>query len=232
MATKRKRAPGGGRRSKGEFAGLVSPLSVRMPAKLRAQLEAAARRSGRSVSQELLSRLNISLSKDRNEAGDRATRALCFLISSMAYAVHWNMPNWRSDRFLFKAVKIGIGKLLDALPEPTGEMEPPDFRRAHVDRLFGETTVEGDPTLTQALNAMNEQIRAALQSPEAMANYAVSTTLQNYASPRPQNWEALHELASKPGLQEIGDDILRHQEDLYYGMEHAKEDLRIKGGKQ
>ena len=169
MATKRKRAPGGGRKPKGEFAGLPSPLSVRMPADMRAQLEAAARRSGRSMSQEVLRRLNSSLSRERNEAGDRATRALCFLISSLAYAVHWNMPNWRSDRFLFRAVKIGIGKLLDALPEPTGEMETPRFRTAHADTLLGKSPGEGSPALTAALNAMREQIRTALQSPEAMA---------------------------------------------------------------
>jgi hypothetical protein len=184
------------------------------------------------MSQEVLRRLNSSLSRERNEAGDRATRALCFLISSLAYAVHWNMPNWRSDRFLFRAVKIGIGKLLDALPEPTGEMETPRFRTAHADTLLGESPGEGSPALTAALNAMREQIRTALQSPEAMADYAVSTTLQSYVSPRPQNWEALRDMASTPGLQEIGEEVLRRLQDDHYGMKDAKKDLHIKGGKR
>ena len=118
------------------------------------------------------------------------------------------------------------------LPEPTGEMETPRFRTAHADTLLGESPGEGSPALTAALNAMREQIRTALQSPEAMADYAVSTTLQSYVSPRPQNWEALRDMASTPGLQEIGEEVLRRLQDDHYGMKDAKKDLHIKGGKR
>jgi hypothetical protein len=238
MATRRKRAPGGGRKPKGDFSRLESPVSVRMPQDMRTQLEAAARRSGRSVSQELLTRLDISLNKDRNKAVDPAMRAINFLISSLAYAVHWNMPNWRSDRFLFRAIKIGINKLLDAL-EPSGEMKLPDFWRAYADMLNDENTFEGNETLLKARDAMRKQIIEAIRSPEAMADHAVSATLQNYASPRPQknfealreNWEDMRGLASLPGWKEISGKILKHQEDLYYGMNDARKDLRIKGEK-
>jgi hypothetical protein len=230
MAAKRKRAPGGGRKPKGEFAGLASPLSIRMPAEMRTQLEAAARRSGRSLSQELLTRLDGSLNKDRNKAIDPAMRALCFLFSSLAYSVHWNMPSWRSDRFLFGAIKIGIGKLLDAL-EPSGEMKLPDFWRAYADMLIDEGRLPVNEKLMKVQDALRESIIPAIQSPEAMADHAVWVTLQNYASPRPQNWEALRGLASMPAGAEIGGKILKHQEDLYYGMKDARNDLRIKGEK-
>jgi hypothetical protein len=219
----RKRAPGGGRKPKGEFSGLGMPLSIRMPAELRSQLEAAARRSGKSLTQEMLTRLDGSLNKDRNKAVDPAMRALCFLFSSLAYAVHWNMPNWRSDRFLFRGIKIGIGKLLDAL-EPSGEIKLPDFwRAAHAAAI--------DESMSELTKAWPESIIPAIQSPEAMADHAVRVTLQNYASPRPQNWDALRSFASMPEYQEIGGKVLKHQEDLYYGMKDARKDLRIKGEK-
>ena len=57
MPLKRKRAPGGGRKPKGAFSKLTSPLSLRMPSDMRDELEAAAKASGKSVSQELLRRL-------------------------------------------------------------------------------------------------------------------------------------------------------------------------------
>jgi hypothetical protein len=221
MAAKRKRAPGGGRKPKGEFGGLESPLSVRMSAAMRAQLAAAARRSKRSLSQELLARLNSSFNQDRSKAVDPAMRALCFLFSSLAYAVHWNMPNWRSDKFLFRAIKVGINKLLDAL-EPSGEMRPPDFWRVFADMPIGEGMLEGNEVLIKMRDAVRDSITLAIQSPEAMADYAVRVILENYTSPRPQNWEA---------LKEIRDSLLKHQEHFYYGMQDAKRDLRIKGEK-
>jgi hypothetical protein len=219
----RKRAPGGGRKPKGEFAGLSTPLSIRMPPEMRAQLEAAARKSGRSISQELLTRLNDALKKDRNKAADPAMRALCFLFSSLAYSVHWNMPNWRSDPYLFRAIKIGICKLLDAL-EPTGEMKLPDFWRAYAEMPIAEG-VSGNEKM---MKAVRDSILPAIQSPETMAEYALQQTLRAYASPRPENWEALRGLASMPGWEgDIGGKILKHQEDYYYGMKDAKRDLAV-----
>jgi hypothetical protein len=228
MATKRKRALGGGRKPRGEFAGLTSPISIRMPPDLRAQLRAAARRSRRSVSQEAMSRLDNSLKKDRDKAADPAMRALNFLFSSLAYSVHWNMPNWRSNLFLFRAIKIGVGKLLDAL-EPSGEPKLPDFWRVFADHL--NAGPESSPAWAEVQSAIREDILRAIASPEAMADYAAKVTLLELASPRSRNWDTLQALASNPDLQEIGRKILKHQEDLFYGMKDAKRDLAIKGEK-
>jgi hypothetical protein len=56
---KRKRAPGGGRRP-GEFGKLEAVMSLRLPAKLREKLKRAADHSGRTLSAELIWRLNAS----------------------------------------------------------------------------------------------------------------------------------------------------------------------------
>jgi hypothetical protein len=91
---------------------------------------------------------------------------------------------------------------------------------------------EGNETLMKLQEAMRQNIMTAIRSPEAMADHAVQTVLQNYAAPRPQNWEALRGVASRPGwVGEIGGKILKHQEDFTYGMKDAKRDLAIKGEK-
>jgi hypothetical protein len=224
MAAKRRRAPGGGRKPKAGGAGATPAMSIRVPAELRAQLEAAQKRSGRkSLSDEMLARLNKSFSRDRDKATDPAMRALNFLFSTLAYSLHWNIPNWRSDPFLFKAIKIGICKLLDAL-EPSGEATLPDFWQATAASLTDE------PASDALGRAVREDILKAIQSPETMADYAVRMTLHAYLSPRTQNWEALRGVAGMPGEDgEIGDQVLKHQENQYYGMKDAKRDLAIKG---
>ena len=119
---KRKHAPGQGRKPKGDFSRLTVPFSVRMPATMRNELKKAARERGRTEGQELLSRLQGSFNREREKSRDPAMRALCFLFSELAVAVHGNMPepDWRSDPFLFRTIKIGIAKLLNAL-EPKGQ---------------------------------------------------------------------------------------------------------------
>jgi hypothetical protein len=235
--TKQQRAPGGGRKPKGEFAKLGSPSSIRLPPEMRDQLEAAAQRSGRSLSQEMLARLDSSLNRDRNKAVDPAMRALCFLFSQLAYSIHWNMPNWRSDRFLFKAIKIGITKLLDAL-EPSGQIKLPDFWKVHAAWVTDESAFEGNESLMKALAAMRESVIPAIQSPESMADYAVREILKDYHSPQPQKkwedirdtWSAMGGLAAELGPENHGR-VLKQREDLYYGMNNARKDLRIKGEK-
>jgi hypothetical protein len=129
---KRKRAPGGGRKPSGEFAGLSAPFNVRMPPWLRAQLQAAAKRGGRSMSQELISRLASSFSREREDARDPAMRALCYLIADTASSVSGlvriedgkPVHDWRTNPFMFEAFKLAVGYLLDAL-RPKGEIRLP-----------------------------------------------------------------------------------------------------------
>ena len=136
----RKRGLGAGRKPSGDFSRLTEVFTVRMPRSMRAQLNAAARKNGRVVGQELLSRVQRTF--DREEANQRnpALRALLFLFGELADKFFRNPnlhkdhrrlmgnlsrdPNWHKDPFTFRAFKLAIVKLMDAL-EPKGEMRPP-----------------------------------------------------------------------------------------------------------
>src|SRR5262245_4874704 len=98
---KRKRAPGGGRKPQGEFSDLAVPFSVRMPRRLRDQLEKA--RGRRSAGQELLSRLQASFARDDELDRMPTLRALCFLIAEIGEPIHaWGPASvWRYNPFLF-----------------------------------------------------------------------------------------------------------------------------------
>jgi len=125
-AVARKRAPGGGRKPIGAFPASTQ-LSIRMPDNMRAELEAAAKNRGWSLTQELLWRIRVSLSKDRQDSRDSTLRAICFLISAMATrGLYTRRPGkpWYQDPFTFRAFKLGVAKLLDAL-EPRGEISIP-----------------------------------------------------------------------------------------------------------
>jgi hypothetical protein len=105
-----------------------------MPAYMREELEKAAKKRDRKLSQEVLSRLNYSLNESRRKSRDRSTRGISYLIEEIAEGVTLGAHNvlefpdlrplWRSNPFLFRAFKLAVGKLLDAL-EPTGEIKSP-----------------------------------------------------------------------------------------------------------
>ena len=126
--TPRKRAPGGGRKPKGSKA-MRSQLTIRIPDDTRAQLEASARRSGKNLTDELLWRLRWSFAKEREEKRDPATRALTYLISTVADYAHFDdflSKQWHRNRFLFRAFRVAVDSLLSVL-EPPGEMTPPSL---------------------------------------------------------------------------------------------------------
>jgi len=227
---KRKRAPGGGRKPMGDFSGLTSVMSFRMPDGMREQLEKSAKARSRalkrnvSLSQELLFRLRVSLNRDRDEARDPAMRALCFLFSQAAYAVHWNMPDWRSDPFLFRAVKLAIAKVLDAL-EPAGEIKLPDFWKVYRDNV-----AEEDSGGRSAKEWRDFKVKVT-KSPDAMAEHAASSILLHFDSPRPlPEWVAQEEVPDDldPDSQQIFRALQKHHENSHYGMEAARRDLGVK----
>jgi hypothetical protein len=100
----RKRAAGAGRKPKGEFANLPSPFSLRMPEDLRQQLEQAASRSGRSVSQEMLRRVSNSFDRERDKGRKPETRALCFLVARLEEIVSNEADgHWRTNPYFYQA---------------------------------------------------------------------------------------------------------------------------------
>ena len=140
MSKSTPRAPGGGRKPLGEFARLGRPISVRMPEEMRKDLERAAAESGRSVTQELLRRVQNSFYRDRERERDPALYALLFMIGQLAEHIAQTADlrglipakhraalgsRWRTDRFLFKAFKFAVPYLLNQLDEPSGKLESP-----------------------------------------------------------------------------------------------------------
>jgi hypothetical protein len=96
-----------------------------MPDDLRAELEAAARRRNRNLTDELIGRIRGSFAREHEQKRDPATRALLFLISQLAEQVHLNSPiEWHQNPFMFRAFKLAVARLLDAL-EPSGKIEDP-----------------------------------------------------------------------------------------------------------
>jgi hypothetical protein len=214
MMEKRKRASGGGRKPKGDFSQLTSPLSIRMPAEMRAQLESSASGNGRSVSQEVLRRIQESLYQDRDRARDPAMRALCFLIAQLAADVagltdEKGRPlfDWRTDPFFFRAFKLAVAQVLDTL-EPSGEIRPPK------EMLDAQIEMEGDEGF-----AITKMIKATFETPEARAQAAARTLLSSLKQPDPPTQYFFEEIASNHKAKALRE---------YYGLEAARRDLQVK----
>src|SRR6516164_3308099 len=130
MMAKRKRAPGGGRKRLGPS--VARNLTIRIDDELRERLEVevgkrAQRRRNWNLSQEILMRLNQSLSREQERGRDPAMRALLFLIGELAENIIAGSDfrmKWHKNPFLFQALKLGTTKVLDAIAPP-GEIESP-----------------------------------------------------------------------------------------------------------
>jgi hypothetical protein len=209
MAPRRKRAPGGGRKPKGAFSKLTSPLSIRMPGDMRDELEAAAKASGKSVSQELLRRLQNSFYRDRDKARDPAMQALCFLIAETAQQTAGlnnrkdGVLDWRTNPFYFRAFKIAVGNLLDAL-EPKGKIEPP---------------IEMQFSVSEEARSLESDFLKSFRDPESRGAYAARSiwaSLRNIPlHTREDEAKRLRERSEAAYLREL------------YGMPNAARDLQI-----
>lgn len=167
----RKRAPGGGRKPIGSSA--ARPLTIRIDDDLRGELAAAAsnrakrnkRKSGWSLSQEILYRLRNSLNLDRESSRSPAIRAICFLIADMAarelYTDRWQ--SWHRDPFAFAAFKAAVAELLDDLAPP-GDVQPPPELAPVIDPLSGIGVLD-KPEQLGGYAASKEMIMLRLSSP-------------------------------------------------------------------
>src|SRR5262245_50715977 len=134
---KRKRAPGGGRKPKAGVS--TSSLTFRIPDDLRRQLEAEVTNGG--VAKRLVWHLRRSFNRQREEERDPALSNLLFLISQLAEELSGGQlmksadkdlrlhlqRQWRTDLFNFRAFKLAVRKLLDALEEPADKSADPDL---------------------------------------------------------------------------------------------------------
>src|SRR5688572_21468416 len=100
---KRKRAKGAGRKPKGEFHGMRSPLSIRITDALREKLDGACRGSGRSLTQEVTKRLNDSFAI--NAEPDPFLRAILYLIGQAAL---FTGKEWKTNPWMFQAFRAAV----------------------------------------------------------------------------------------------------------------------------
>ena len=235
MIKPRKRAPGGGRKPQGEFDRLTSLFSLRMPEDLREQIKVAAEESRRSVSQEVIKRLNDSFGVSRDKGRDPAVRAICFLIAEIADEIRWVMEagqHWDADPFLFRAFKIGVTKLLDGL-EPRGEMKSP-----RVDELFelADRQFRNNPRTRRVAEdtyANTKKIIKRWKIARTVGADAAANTLSHLyrSSPlRPDEIKAAWGTVP-PGMDErlvkFRAAMIKTMERTWYGMEQAKRDLEL-----
>ena len=119
-----------GRPPRGEHRDVRERVSVRMTTELKGRLEAEARKSDRSLTQEVESRLRDSFEKDdrvtREFAGDRETLGLLRLIGQAVRVLQAETgQTWIKDRYTFDQVRRAVPALLDSF-KPAGESRLPD----------------------------------------------------------------------------------------------------------
>jgi hypothetical protein len=180
-----------------------------MPEDLRSRLEAAvAQRQKRkpkwNLTEEVMVRLSLSFSREREERRDPAVRALCYLISQIAdissCLAHVRGRTWIDDAFMFRTFKLAVAKVLDAL-EPSGVAELAD-----------------DPLYPTNL------FLTKYKTPEEFADVAAAEVLRTlyYSSPITQDQKT--KFRDLPGAAWI----LELAEDTFYAMSDARRDLGIK----
>jgi hypothetical protein len=123
----RKRAPGAGRKPRGE--GPAQHFTTRLAPEVRQQLQLEAQRNNRTLSHEVELRLRASVAMPARQA-DRQSRALAYLVGQIVTIFrsadrqeNTSEFNWRADPFDYAALRSAIVQILDHLAPP-GEPGP------------------------------------------------------------------------------------------------------------
>ena len=125
----KKRAPGAGRKPRGEFKGKSATLTTRIMPETRAAMERAAQKSGRSLSQEVERRLNDSVRNERNRRSD--VRALAEAVAMVAEQVEKATgKHWLQDAFTGEALRGGIETLVRHFAPHSARVIPPKDEEA------------------------------------------------------------------------------------------------------
>src|SRR5215831_11735233 len=123
------RAPGAGRKPRGEFHGKTAMLTTRITPGTRAALDRAVQKSGRSLSQEVERRLDASFAKERNRTPD--VLALAEAVSQVTEKVQQaTAKNWREDAFTGEAIRHGIDFLIRHFAARGTAVIPPSVEKA------------------------------------------------------------------------------------------------------
>jgi hypothetical protein len=141
LVRKRKRAPGGGRKSQGPISGKTHVFTTRISADTRQALEREAAAAGQSISQMAETILKLGINRKRETERDRPMRALFFLIEQFALNLslarteekalspfHAKLAteglHWRTNPFIFRSLQSAISQMMDHLA-PSGALVVP-----------------------------------------------------------------------------------------------------------
>jgi hypothetical protein len=204
-----------GRKPKGQFSGKLSNFSTRIQPDTRKALEREAADTGLSISQLAERLLLDGLAARRERKNHRAIRALCFLITQAAQqsaGMHHQSGAheeiWRRDPFFYRAFKIAVSRILDAL-DPPGEIKSPAL------------TLDSPGPEDEFLKDWVESFK----SPEARGKHAADYVLTSLAQiPR---WSPEEREEQIKSFREWG--APQSMTDEFYGMPDAARDLTIAG---
>jgi hypothetical protein len=181
---------------------------------MKAQLAASAARRDRgrgwSVTQEILRRIYDAFRKEREDRRDRPARSLSYLLAETISAARHNIsPDWRSDPFAYRTVRLAFDRVLDKLAPP-GEIRPP-ARRSKAAHGMEPLALPGSGSFF----LWDEEGEI---TPEKMAHMISDLVLAALA---------------RPPLTEVDPSwgpMNREQEDFEYGMSDARRGLQIGKG--
>jgi hypothetical protein len=131
MATKRKRAKGGGAKPKGPLADKTKAFSTRITAETRRALETEKKETGHSISQIAERWIMSGLREKRARERTDPVRALCYVVAELSGLI-CNMKgedgkpafDWRTDPFMFRAYQLAIQGFMDTIA-PSGDVVSP-----------------------------------------------------------------------------------------------------------
>ena len=127
----RKRAPGAGRKPRGDFKGKTATLTTRITSETRAALDRAARKSNRSLSQEVEHRLNGSIRRDRDHNRHRHVRGLAETIAILTdWVEEATQKRWIDDPFTAEALRRAIEFLVFHFGAPGPPQVPASVKDA------------------------------------------------------------------------------------------------------
>jgi len=125
----KKRAPGAGRKPRGDYKGKSATLTTRITPETRAAMDRAAQKSGRSLSQEVERRLIDSVRNERNRRSD--VRALAEAVAIVAEKVEIATgKHWLQDAFTGEALRRGIEVLVRHFAPHGARVIPPNVEEA------------------------------------------------------------------------------------------------------
>ncbi|MBS0504787.1 MAG: Arc family DNA-binding protein [Proteobacteria bacterium] len=155
-----------GRPRKPPIEGDRYPVTARLKAEVRAQVEAAADRNGCSLAQEVEARVQQSFRDDAALAGDRAM--LLRMLGGAIWAIEQKRGQaWNKDYLTGLAVRRAMNRLLDALlpPPPNDEI----VEMAGMDVLDRQQIGELDPSTAARVQAYEAELDDAVELGAIMA---------------------------------------------------------------